>query len=279
MVITVQPQELASEKLTEAHVDRAVQALRVDGYVVLENIIEHEHLDILRERMDADAQILINAEKWGGAGQLKGHLQQGPPPFAPYIFRDIVANPYVIQVTKALLGPGLYNNFYNGNTNCPGSTTQPLHRDADHLWSDQEVAHPTAEVVVNISPQDTSEENGSVEIWPGSHLDIGERRIDKEREEERRKISPPIRGSAKKGSALIRDMRLWHRGVPNPSDKPRHMIAMIHRVRWLKSNRRLKYKTGCEAAFENSDLDPNAEFIDFAAEKIDDYDYLFNPRF
>jgi ectoine hydroxylase-related dioxygenase (phytanoyl-CoA dioxygenase family) len=182
-------------------------------------------------------------------------------------------------VTKELLGPGLYNNFYNGNTNSPGSTIQPLHRDGAHLWDDQEVAHPTTEVVVNISPQDTTEENGSVEIWPGSHLQVSGGGVDEEQEEARRKIAPPIRGNAKKGSAIIRDMRLWHRGVPNPSDKPRHMIALIYRASWLKSNRRLKYKTGCEAAFENSDLDHNAEFLDFAKKKIDDYDYLFNPRF
>ena len=279
MEITVQPEELAAGKLTDTHVEQAVQAIHVDGYVILENVINPEHLDMLRERMDADSQILMNAEKWGGAGRLKGHLQQGPPPYAPYIFRDIVANPYVVQVTRELLGAGLYNNFYNGNTNCPGSTTQPLHRDGTHLWPDQEVAHPTAEVVVNISPQDTTAENGSVEIWPGSHLEVSGKRIDEAEEAARRKICPPIRGSAKKGSALIRDMRLWHRGVPNPSDKPRHMIAMIHRVSWLKSNRRLKYNTGCEAAFEDSDLDPNAEFLDFAKNKIDDYDYLFNPRF
>ena len=279
MEITVQPKELATGKLSEAHAQQGVDAIRVNGYVILENVINHDHLDILRERMDADSQVLIKAEKWGGAGRLKGHLQQGPPPFAPYIFKDVVANPYVIQVTKALLGPGLYNNFYNGNTNCPGSTTQPLHRDGAHLWPDQKVAHPTTEVVVNISPQDTTEENGSVEIWPGSHLEVGEHHIDEAQEEARRKICPPTRGNAKKGSVLIRDMRLWHRGVPNPSDKPRHMIALIYRVHWLKSNRRLKYKTGCEAAFENSDLDHNAEFIDFADQKIDDYDYLFNPRF
>ena len=274
MEITVHPKELAAGKLSDAHVKQAVEAIRVEGYVVLENVINHDHLDILRERMDADSQRLIKAEKWGGAGGLKGHLQQGPPPFAPYIFRDIVANPYIVQVTKALLGAGLYNNFYNGNTNCPGSTTQPLHRDADHLWQDQEVAHPTAEVVVNISPQDTSEANGSVELWPGSHLDVSGRRIDEVHAEERRKIAPPIRGNAKKGSALIRDMRLWHRGVPNPSDEPRHMIAMIHRIHWLRSRRSLKYRTGCEAAFENSDLDPNAAFIDAQLD-----DYLFNPKF
>jgi len=57
------------------------------------------------------------------------------------------------------------------------------------------------------------------------------------------------------------------------------MIALIYRVSWLKSNRLLKYKTGCEAAFENSDLDHNAEFLDFVEKNIDEYDYLFNPRF
>ena len=274
MVITVKPTELASGKLSDKHVKQAVEAIRVDGYVVLENIINHKHLDILKERMDADSQKLIEAEKWGGAGMLKGHLQQGPPPFAPYIFSDIVANPYVVQVTKELLGPGVYNNFYNGNTNCPGSTTQPLHRDSDHLWLHQKVAHPTAEVVVNISPQDTTEENGSVQLWPGSHLDVSGRHINDDHEAARREIAPPIRGNAKKGSALIRDMRLWHRGVPNLSDEPRHMIAMIHRIRWLRSGRRLKYQKGCEAAFENSELDHNAEFV---KEKLDDY--LFNPKF
>ncbi len=274
MEITVRPKELSSGKLSDKHVNQAVEAIRVDGYVVLENIINHDHLDILRERMDDDSRKLIKAERWGGAGMLKGHLQQGPPPFAPYIFKDIVANPFVVQVTKTLLGEGVYNNFYNGNTNCPGSGTQPLHRDGDHLWLNQKVAHPVSEVVVNISPQDTFEENGSVELWPGSHLDVSGRHIDDEHEAERREIAPPIRGNAKKGSALIRDMRLWHRGVPNQSDEPRHMIAMIHRIRWLRSGRRLKYQTGCEAAFENSELDHNAEFVQ---EKLDDY--LFNPKF
>lgn len=274
VVVTPQQNEIAAGKLSENHIKMAVQAIRIDGCVVIENIISHKHLDVLRQRMDADSQKLIKNEKWGGAGMLKGHLQQGPPPFAPYIFSDIVANPYVIQITKELLGQGVYNNFYNGNTNCPGSITQPLHRDGDHLWANMETAHPTAEVVVNLSPQDTTEDNGSVELWPGSHLDVSGRNIDDALENQRRKISPPIRGNAKKGSVLIRDMRLWHRGVPNNSKEPRHMIAMIHRIQWLRSRRRLKYQTGCEAAFENSELDHNADFV---SEKLDDY--LFNPKF
>jgi ectoine hydroxylase-related dioxygenase (phytanoyl-CoA dioxygenase family) len=274
MTITVSPQELKAGKLSQAHVDQAVAAIRTDGFVVLEDVVSHAHLDVLRVRMDEDSQKLIDREKWGGAGRIQGHLQQGPPPFAPYIFPDIVSNPFVVQVTRALLGDGLYNSFYNGNTNTPGSRKQPLHRDGGHLWPNLEVAHPTASVVVNISPMDVSEENGSVELWPGTHrvIDV-ERQIDERDEEERRKVAPPVRGDARKGSALIRDIRLWHRGVPNPSDRPRHMIAMIHNVRWLQRGRPLKYGKGCEAAFANAELDHNAVFID------EPINYLSEPEY
>jgi ectoine hydroxylase-related dioxygenase (phytanoyl-CoA dioxygenase family) len=270
MTITVGREESAAGKISTTHLQQAVDALRTEGYVVLENVVSHEHLDRLRERMDEDSEKLIAAKKWGGAGQLPGHLQQGPPPFAPFVFSDIVANPFIIQVTRELLGEGLYNSFYNGNTNCPGSGTQPLHGDSRNLWPNMEVAHPAASVVINISPMDVSEENGSVELWPGSHLETRVYgRIDEAAEAARRKIAPPVRGNAKKGSALIRDMRLWHRGVPNRSDQPRHMIAMIHNVRWLQRSKPLRFNKGCEAAFANGELDHHAEFTD------ETLDYLF----
>ena len=133
--------------MSPGRLKQAVEAIRRDGYVVIENAVPHEPLDILREKMDQDSKVLIDREQWGGAGGLKGHLQQGPPPFAPFVFREIVANPFVIQVNTALLGEGIFNSFYNGNTNCPGSNTQPLHRDGPHLWPGHEPAHPTACVV------------------------------------------------------------------------------------------------------------------------------------
>lgn len=273
MQITISPEERVAGRMTEAHLEQALAAIREDGYVVLENVVSHEHLDILRERMDEDSRKLIAAQQWGGAGRVPYHLQQGPPPFAPYVFPDIVANPFVIQVTKTLLGEGVYNSFYNGNTNCPGSTRQPLHGDGRHLWPDMKEAHPTASVVVNISPMDTTEENGAVELWPGTHLVTGVGYpISAEMEEARRKVRPPVRGVAKKGSVLIRDIRLWHRGVPNLSDRPRHMIAMIHNVRWLQRGRPLRFLKGCEEAFNNPDLDHNAVFVD------EPFDYLFNWR-
>jgi hypothetical protein len=90
--------------------------------------------------------------------------------------------------------------------------------------------------------------------------------------EKQRAIAPPIRVKAKKGSILIRDIRLWHRGVPNQSDQIRHMIAMVHQVRWFHKAQTLQFPKGCEAEFANEDLDQNAEFIDGPVE------YLFSPH-
>lgn len=263
MEITITAAERAEEAMTATHLAQAKQAFCEDGYVILADVIDHAQLDLLHERMDADSQRLIAAEKWGGAGRVPGHLQQGPPPFAPYIFRDIVANPFAIQVTHALLGDGLYNRFYNGNANCPGSGTQPLHADGPHLWPNMATAHPPASVIINVSPVDTTEENGATEIWPGTHMiPMNFQHVPPELEAERRAVSPPTRVCARKGSLVLRDPRLWHRGVPNHSDRIRHMIAMIHNIKWLDRPARLLFNTGCEDAFPAGPLDHNVKFTD-----------------
>jgi len=108
-----------------------------------------------------------------------------------------------------------------------------------------------------------NEELGSTELWPGSHLDTSiTNRVDAETEARRRETAPPVRANTKKGSLLIRDHRLWHRGVPNHSDTIRHMMALIHNISWLQRPTTLLFNTGCEAAFENSACDPNVEFTD-----------------
>ncbi len=263
MKIIMTPVELAQAQMSDEHLAQAVSVMHTDGYVVLADVIDHAHLDSLYERMDADSQILINGHKWGGAGEIVGHLQQGPPPFAPYVFRDIVANPFAIQVTKAILGEGAYNRFYNGNANCPGSGTQPLHPDTPHLWPNMSTAHPTASLVVNVSLVDVSEENGATELWPGTHmLPVNRGPISADMEAQRRAFAPPVRANACKGSLLMRDMRLWHRGVPNHSNQIRHMIAMVHNIKWLQRGEPLLFNTGCEAAFPPSDLDHNVQFTD-----------------
>lgn len=277
MEITISPEELADSKMSQTHLDQAVHAIRQDGYVILVDVVSHAHLDLLREKMDEDLRTLMTASVLPFQF-VTGHLQQDPPPFTPYVFRDVVANPFIIQVSKQVLGEGVFNSFYSGNTNCPGSGVQPVHVDTGQLWRGLKMAHPAASLVVNIAPMDVTEHNGSVELWPGSHLDTSVAlddatiKVEERIVEARREIVPPVRGNTKKGSVLIRDMRLWHRGMPNHSDRPRQMIAMCHNIHWFRRRKRLRFNKGCEAVFENCQLDPNVEFTD------EPIDYIFRNR-
>ncbi len=72
-----------------------------------------------------------------------------------------------------------------------------------------------------------------------------------------------------KGGLVIRDMRLWHRGVPNHSDHIRHMIATVYQVGWMKKERRMLYAADSADQFPAGPLDHNADFTD------QPLDYLF----
>ena len=63
-----------------------------------------------------------------------------------------------------------------------------------------------------------------------------------------RSARAPVQLSVRCGSAVIRDIRLWHRGVPNTSAQARPMIAMIHQCRWLGSGS-LPIPAGAEGYF------------------------------
>ena len=267
MNIRVSPQELRADQMSAAKVEQAAEAIATDGYVILDVVVAHEHLDVLHVKMTEDSQKLLRAEKWGGAGNVRGHLQQGAPPMAPYVFRDIVSNPFVIQVTKRVLGNGvtgpggkMFNSFYGGNTNCPGSQEQALHRDHPHLWPNLEQAHPPFALAINIFFVQVTEENGATELWPGSHLNT--KAFDKDNIAAQRQVAPPIRAETEKGSIVIRDMRLWHRGMTNHSNEFRHMINMNHNMYWRVRRQTLRFAAGCEAAFDSTDLEHNAVFTD-----------------
>ena len=250
--------EVAAGQLTPEHRQAAVTALEQDGLVVLNGVVDTVHLDLLAAKMDEDIAAILRLETIPYQFVV-GHTQHDPPPFEPYLFRDVVCNDLVVDVTRAVLGEGVTNTFYSGNTNLPGSGEQPVHIDWGQLWPGLERAHPACRVVVNISPIDVGPENGSTEVWLGSHLDttmwVGTPSlvVPSERVEARRRVQPPVQPRIEKGGVLIRDIRLWHRGVPNTSQRARPMIAMIHGCRWLGGGA-LPFPAGAEAYFEHEHL-------------------------
>lgn len=159
--------ERKAGKLSASRLAEAVQAVRKEGYVILNDLIDPAILAPIRDRMLSDvAKILARDDIPFNFN--RGNIQQDPPPFPPYLSREVLCNEIVIAISQSILGKGLKNGMYSGNTALPHSTgRQPVHVDMGQLWPDLEVAHPAYALVVNVLPVDVSPENGSTEIWPG----------------------------------------------------------------------------------------------------------------
>ena len=81
------------------------------------------------------------------------------------------------------------------------------------------------------------EQNGSTEVWLGTHANTtiadqegehGDRasgRIKQDLLKKQKAVRGPCQPTVKKGSVIVRDLRLWHGGKPNLSDQPRVMLA------------------------------------------------------
>ena len=253
---------------------QAANAILENGFVILKDAVPHKPLEILRERMDQDSEeLLAYCEKIGGNPRERGHLQQGPPLSKEFVFPEVAMNEHVNEICSRLFRHKPKLTFYNGNTNYPGSTTQQLHMDGQHHTKPPEPVHAPISVVVNIPPQPTHSGNGAIQIWPGSHTvrkNIGGR-IDTEYQIARRKLVPPIQVRTELGDVLIRDVRLWHRGVPNPSNRARHMVALIVTSGAVEHKARLTFERGCESALEGHSVDANANYEEGPIE------YLLGP--
>lgn len=243
----------------------AISFLHRDGIVVLENAIDTAHLDTLNGILSKEAlQIAQDPNHHFNFGKETRNMDQAPPPRKDLMFKDIWCNPFAAAILTAMFGPRPVVHYANGNTALKSNGRQPVH-------SDCEFAHPLFPfaMVVNINLVDTSAENGATEVWLGSHhvSSVDEHvpgllNIKSELVEERRKHSPPIQACTKKGSLTIRDLRLWHAGVPNKTDDPRIMLAFVIQPSWYQGKSKIKLPLDVQELVKSWELDFDAEWVD-----------------
>ncbi|MEM7364105.1 MAG: phytanoyl-CoA dioxygenase family protein [Pseudomonadota bacterium] len=206
---------------------RVEKSLTAEGYVVLEGVMPDAWVTATRELF---AQQLATAYEHAvprrGHGGLRAPLRQ------PFLDPLIIEHPIVFQVLQRVLGQRFYGCLpYGCNTAFPGSEAQNVHRDCGQLFPEVSTHVPPALIVVNIALDDFTVDNGATEIWPGSHRlpDTTQHEIDYLRVESSRTEEYPstrVEGSA--GSVVVRDMRTWHRGMPNSTDDARTMLALVY---------------------------------------------------
>lgn len=231
-------EERTAGALNEARLVAGARALRDSGLVVLEDLYESTLIGELHAAYEAQLARHIAAK--GGMEAINQrafghrHIGMAVPLVEPFASPQLVAHPIITQLLDRLLGDDFCCTFYHSNTAYPGSGYQPTHRDNPPLFgSELSVAHPVAAIVLNVPLCDFTEQNGSTEVWPGTHLLGDADPADAQALEERSAQLASLRTNLRVGSAVLRDLRTWHRGTPNRTDYARSMLAIVYRRGWL----------------------------------------------
>ncbi|KAF2263303.1 phytanoyl-CoA dioxygenase family protein [Lojkania enalia] len=272
--ITPSLSELQSGNLSQQNLEIAIRTLQRDGLIVLKDLIQHDVLDKLNNKMVKDAYELQSKEN-SPYNYNKGNIQQDPLLTDEWFEDSVFLNPIVTQVTSTALGPRPSLRFISGNTALPPTGASPPQRQPTH--NDADFDHPsiTFALVVNVPLITMTPENGSTEIWLGTHNDTtiadqegkhGDRasgRIKTALLERRRMERPPSQPIVTKGSVIVRDLRLWHGGCPNFGTDPRAMLAMIHFAPWYRNQMKVEFADTLKdrLTLETSRLEIPATFV------------------
>lgn len=126
---------------------------------------------------------------------------------------------------------------------------------------DSMFAHPQCPyyIIANVPLCDFTTTNGATEFWLGSHAatTLEDQQpvtdttratwkpktatdripwIHDETKEARRVVRPPVQPAVARGDIMIRDLRTWHAGMPNLSDKHRIMLGLGYQVSPMPRN-------------------------------------------
>jgi len=226
--LKISPEERERKTLTEETLAVALRTLRECGYVVLEEVLPQGWVAEMRAAFDEELTRVTtgNEER---VEKAQGHYGITAPMRMPFMDSLAIENPFAHPILQAALGKSLFSPLpYGCNTAWPGSGVQRLHRDTGQLFPEAPYVLPISLAVVNIPLVDFTLENGATEVWPGSHLIVDGDATEKAQAEERAAQLPSVRLTMPAGSVVVRDLRCWHRGMPNRTQTIRTMTAMVY---------------------------------------------------
>lgn len=209
--------------LTDPELARHAERVASDGYTVLEDVIDAQHLDELaREvaRLTAELGVVPADNVFEGTRTTRIYnlLARGK------VFERVAEHPAVLPLVERVLDRGCLVSSLSSIAIAPGEAAQPLHAD-DQLIP---LPRPHVPIVCNTmwAITDFTEENGATRLVPGSHTapappaPFGDQ--------------PTLPAVMRRGSVLVYNGSLWHGGGANRSSETRLGIAMNYCAGWIR---------------------------------------------
>lgn len=212
-----------------------LQQLDRDGYVVLNDFIEPNFLEALRNRVD---ELLVREGDAAGsefkqeahARRLANLVDKGE------VFERAIMVPRILKLTAHVLGPKFKLSSVNFRAANPHSSSpQPLHVDVGAL--PDEKGFSVCNTVWMLD--DFTTENGATRCVPGTH------RSGKLPQQILEDPSAPhpdeILVTGKAGTVVVMNAHLWHGGTANRTDRPRRGLHVFY-TRWDKPQQQYQKK-------------------------------------
>jgi ectoine hydroxylase-related dioxygenase (phytanoyl-CoA dioxygenase family) len=241
------------EILEPSEVERAVRLFDRDGFVVVRDALDGDQVEFLRAGVD-EAVAAIAALDPDRSGNRGSHRYSfgGSSITRSMLHRPewqmLIDLPTIAPILTAIFGsPDYVVRAGSGDFCLPGAVDyQPLHSDIRDFVSHQKTPYssfhdprghasvrdlPCPYVCVNFMPADMTRLNGPTRQIPGtqrSRTPIP--RLSEEPEWMRLSTVCP----APAGSVQIRDVRAWHGGTPNLSDRVRAIPNIEYYAPWFR---------------------------------------------
>jgi Phytanoyl-CoA dioxygenase (PhyH) len=226
MILRIVPSgaELAAGSLGGAAIDQASRSFRVDGALIIEDIVDTAFIAEVRRAFGEGYSHYLDGSEHDdalrvGDRRLLITINLEPP------FDDprLCTKPYLLPVLSAVLDDGFVLGAFGIVCSLSSAPAQYRHDDGGTLFprSGIDKLLPAAAITVGIPLLEMNEVHGTTALWLGSHRDAN--RL------EEQGIEPVVR----EGSCMLWDFRLKHGGTPNRSALPRPLLYLTYCRPWF----------------------------------------------
>jgi hypothetical protein len=219
--------DTATQTVTDADREQAVEALYTDGITARKGAFSREFVQQVRDDVDV-AFDEARSREGGAVGRGPNRYYVEIHPQALRGFAELVDHPWVREVAEAVLGPDYEIVEVGFDVPGPGAMNQPWHRDFPMPKETRDDRRLTS-LAFNLTLVDTEPDMGPFEIALGTQFDHGDE-FDHEmfppkslysRFEERAVRKFPQMGDISARSALT-----IHRGTKHVSQKTRPVLVI-----------------------------------------------------